>query len=358
MQMNKKQTSVALPALLAAAVLVAAGCGGSGGSSSTNGASGSGGGSSKVLVGAGSTFVYPLVSQWIPDYSKKKDVTVTYGPVGSGAGIEQIINRTIDFGASDAPLTPDEASQCKGCLQVPWALSATSIDYNLKGAPDHLQLTGPVIADIYLGKIKSWDDAAIKQLNPGVTLPSTPISVIHRSDGSGTTFNVTDYLSHVSPAWKQKVGSGTSVSWPAGQGGKGSSGVSAVLARTDGGITYTDVAYALANHFHVAALQNRAGKLVVPSLPSITAAAGSVDNLPADNAISIVDPPASAASAYPISTYTYAIVPQSSPKAATLTAFLTYAIGPGQQFGPKLLFAPLPEQIVARDKQTIARIGS
>jgi phosphate transport system substrate-binding protein len=264
---------VALFVLLAAAVLVAAGCGGSGGSSSSNdttgaSGSGSGGGTSKVLVGAGSTFVYPLVSQWIPDYSKKKDVTVTYGPVGSGAGIEQIINRTIDFGASDAPLSADETSQCKGCLQVPWALSATAVDYNLQGAPDHLRLTGPVIADIFLGKIKAWDDPAIKRLNPGVSLPSTPISVIHRSDGSGTTFNFTDYLSHVSPDWKQKVGSGTSVSWPAGQGGKGSSGVSAVLARTNGGITYTDVAYALANHFHVAAVQNRAGKFLVPSLPS------------------------------------------------------------------------------------------
>jgi phosphate transport system substrate-binding protein len=357
MHMTEKQTSAALLALLAAAVLVAAGCGGSGGSpNDTTG--GSGGGTSSVLVGAGSTFVYPLVSQWIPDYSKKKDVTVTYGPVGSGAGIEQIINRTIDFGASDAPMTGDEASQCKGCLQVPWALSATALDYNLHGAPDHLRLTGAVVADIFLGKIKSWDDPAIEQLNPGVTLPSTPISVIHRSDGSGTSFNLTDYLSHVSPEWKQKVGSGTSVSWPAGQGGKGSSGVSAVLARTNGGITYTDVAYALANHFHFASLQNRAGKFLVPSLPSITAAAASVDNLPADNAISIVDPPAAAPTAYPISTYTYAIVPRSSPKAATLKEFLTYAIGPGQQFGPKLLFASLPQQILARDRQTIARIGS
>jgi phosphate transport system substrate-binding protein len=354
--MTRRQTQIAVLAVLAAAVLAAAGCGGSGSTGST-GSTGSGSGS-KVLVGAGSTFVYPLVSQWIPDYSKKKDVTVTYGPVGSGAGIEQIINRTIDFGTSDAPMTGDEASQCKGCLQVPWALSATSVDYNLQDAPDHLRLTGPVIADIFLGKIKAWDDPAIKRLNPGASLPSTPISVIHRSDGSGTTFNFTDYLSHVSPEWKQKVGSGTSVSWPAGQGGKGSSGVSAVLARTNGGIAYTDVAYALANHFHFAAVQNRAGKFLVPSLPSITAAAASVESLPADNAISIVDPPAAAASAYPISTYTYAIVPQSSPKAATLRAFLTYAIGPGQQFGPKLLFAPLPEQIVARDKQTIAKIGS
>jgi phosphate transport system substrate-binding protein len=241
---------------------------------------------------------------------------------------------------------------------VPWALSATSVDYNLKDAPDHLRLTGPVIADIFLGKIKDWDDPAIKRLNPGLSLPSTPISVIHRSDGSGTTFDFTDYLSHVSPEWKQKVGSGTSVSWPAGQGGKGSSGVSAVLARTNGGITYTDVAYALANHFHVAGVQNRAGKFLVPSLPLITAAAASVQSLPADNAISIVDPPAAAASAYPISTYTYAIVPRSSPKAATLKEFLTYAIGPGQQFGPKLLFASLPQQILARDHQTIAKIGS
>jgi phosphate transport system substrate-binding protein len=329
-------------------VLVAAGCGGSG----------PGGGTSEALVGAGSTFVYPLVSQWIPDLAKKQGIAVTYGPIGSGAGIGQIINRTIDFGASDAPLTADQESRCRGCLQVPWALSATAIDYNLKGAPDHLRLSGPVLAAIFLGRITSWDHPAIERLNPGVALPSTPISVIFRSDASGSTFNLTDYLSHVSPEWKHKVGASTSLSWPTGQGGKGSSGVSAVLARANGGIAYTDVAYALANHFHVAAVQNRAGNFVAPTPSSITAAAASVRSLPANNAISIVDPPASAAGAYPISTYTYAIVPQSSPKAATLKVFLTYAIGPGQQFGPKLLFATLPRQILVRDRQTIAKLGA
>jgi phosphate transport system substrate-binding protein len=347
MQMTKGQTT-SLPALFAAVAFVVAGCGGSS----------SEGGTSKSLVGAGSSFVYPLVSQWIPDLAKKQDVAVTYGPIGSGAGIGQIINRTIDFGASDAPLTADQESRCRGCLQVPWALSATAIDYNLKGAPDHLRLTGPVLADIFLGKITSWDDPAIERVNPGVRLPSTPISVIVRSDASGSTFNLADYLARASPEWRHDVGVSTSVSWPTGQGGKGSSGVSAVLARANGGIAYTDVAYAIANHFQVAAVQNRAGRFVAPTPSAIAAAAASVRSLPANNAVSIVDPPASAASAYPISTYTYAIVPRRSPKAATLRAFLTYAIGPGQRFGPKLLFASLPRQILARDRQTIARVGS
>jgi phosphate transport system substrate-binding protein len=336
-----------LVALVVGAVLLA-GCGGGGGGSSR-----SGGG---VLVGAGSTFVYPLVSKWIPDYSERHGVTITYGPIGSGGGIQQITNHTVDFGASDAPLTPDQQKACKGCVQIPWALAGTSIPYNLSAAPKHLKLSGPVLADIFLGKITSWSDPAIARLNPGTKLPATRVTPIFRTDSSGTTYNLTDYLARVSPEWKSKVGTGTAVDFPAGTGAKGSSGVAADLSRANGAITYIDAAYSIENGFSYAALQNRAGKFVLPERGAVAAAAATVTSVPPDNAVSIVDPPASATGAYPLSTFTYAIVPQKSDKADLLKPFLLYAIGPGQKFGAELEFAPLPAKIVAADKATIARI--
>jgi phosphate transport system substrate-binding protein len=335
--------------LALAAVVVLAGCGGSSGS--TKGTSGNG-----VLVGAGSTFVFPLVAKWIPDYSKSHGVTITYGPIGSGGGIQQITNRTVDFGASDAPLTSDQQAACKGCVQIPWALAGTSIPYNLPGAPKHLKLTGPVVADMFLGKIKSWDDPAIAKLNPGVKLPSLAVTPIYRSDSSGTTYNFTDFLSRVSPAWKSRVGTGTSVNFPTGTGGKGSSGMSAALSGARGAIGYVDAAYAISNGFSYAAVQNRAGRYVLPTRPAVAAAAATLATVPADNAVSIVDPPASAAAAYPLSTFTYAIVPQKSSKANLLKPFLTYAIGPGQKFAPELQFATLPPKILAAGKTTIAKL--
>ena len=335
-----------LLALLGAALLLS-GCGGSSSSSSTGGG---------VLVGAGSTFVFPLVAKWIPDYSTKHGVTITYGPIGSGGGIQQITNRTVDFGASDAPLTSDQSASCKGCLQIPWALAGTSIAYNVSGAPKHLRLTGAVVADMFLGKIKKWNEPAIAKLNPGVKLPSVAVTPIYRTDSSGTTFNVTDYLAKVSPAWKSKVGTGTAVNFPAGAGAKGSSGVAAALSRAQGGITYIDTAYSIQNGFSYAALQNRAGKFTLPDRAAVAAAAATVTSVPPDNAVSIVDPPASAPTAYPLSTFTYAIVPQKSGKADLLKPFLTYAIGPGQQFAADLEFAQLPDKILAADKATIAKI--
>jgi phosphate transport system substrate-binding protein len=333
---------------LIVAALVLAGCGGSSKSSS--------GGGSGVLVGAGSTFVFPLVAKWIPDYSKSHGVTITYGPIGSGGGIEQISNRTVDFGASDAPMTPDQQTACKGCLQVPWALAGTSIPYNLSGAPKHLRLSGPVIADMFLGKIKTWNDPAIARLNPGTKLPSVAVTPIFRTDSSGTTYNFTDFLSHVSPEWKRRVGTGTSVNFPTGAGGKGSSGVAAALSRAQGAIAYIDAAYSIQNGFSYAAVQNRAGTYVLPQRPAVAAAAATLAGVPPDNAVSIVDPPAAAATAYPISTFTYAIVPQKSPKTGLLRPFLTYAIGPGQEFAPGLEFATLPAKILAADKATIAKL--
>jgi phosphate transport system substrate-binding protein len=327
--------------------LLVGGCGGSSGKGT------SGGG---VLVGAGSTFVFPLVAKWIPDYSKKHGVTITYGPIGSGGGIQQVTNRTVDFGASDAPLSPDQQKACKGCLQIPWALGGTSIPYNVPGAAQHLKLTGEILANIYLGKVKSWNDQSIGKLNPGAKLPALRITPIYRSDSSGTTYNLTDYLSKVSPQWKARVGTGTAVNFPTGVGAKGSSGVSAALSRAKGAITYVDTAYSIQNHFAYAALRNRAGSFELPDTGAVAAAARAVQSIPADNAISIVDPPASAAVAYPLSTFTYAIVPERSPKAGLLKPFLVYAITTGQKFGPELQFAPLPKRIVDVDKPTISRI--
>src|ERR1700712_3140133 len=203
--------------------------------------------SDTTISGAGSSFVAPLVSTWTPALGSAFGYTVQYSPVGSGAGIAAITNRQVDFGASDAPLTADQATACKGCVQIPWALSATSIAYNVPGAPVHGNLDGTTIAKIFLGQITNWNDAAIKALNKGASLPDLKITPIYRSDGSGTTYNFTDYLSSVSGDWKSKVGNSTSVQFPAGQGARGSSGVTGVVARTDGSITYVDVAYALKN---------------------------------------------------------------------------------------------------------------
>lgn len=327
-----------------AAALVLAGCGGSSSSSGD------------LLVGAGSTLVFPLVAKWIPDYSKQHGVTITYGPIGSGGGILQITNRTLDFGASDAPLSPDEQTACKGCLQIPWALAGTSVPYHLSGAPKHLKLTSQILADMYLGKITSWADPAIAKINPGVTLPSVRVTPIYRRDSSGTTYNVTDYLSQASAAFKREVGTGTAVSFPTGTGATGSSGVAAALSAAQGSIGYIEAAYSIENGLSYAALQNRAGKWTLPDRAAVGAAAATVTHVPPDNAVSIVDPPASAPAAYPLSTFTYAIVPQKSAKADLLKPFLLYAIGPGQQFAADLEFAELPAKILAADKATIARI--
>jgi phosphate transport system substrate-binding protein len=345
------KTRAAIVIVLSLLALVATACGGSsGGSSSTGGG--------KLLVGAGSTLVAPLVAQWSNDYSKKTGNTITYGAIGSGGGIAQITARTVDFGASDAPLSPDQASACKGCLQVPWALAATLVSYNVTGAPAKLKLDGPTLADMYLGKITTWNDPAIAKLNPGASLPATKIRPVYRSDSSGDTYAFSDFLAKVSPEWKAKLGVSTQVSFPVGIGGKGNDGVAAAVGATDGALGYLAISYVFANHLDYALVKNAAGKFPAPGSDSISAAAAAVTKIPADNAISLTNPPASAPAAYPISTFTYALVPQHSSKAATLQDFLTYAIGPGQKFGAKLQFAPLPARVVAAGKQTIAKIGS
>ena len=329
-------------------VLPLAGCGGSGGGGSSE---------SKVLVGAGSTLVAPLVAQWSNDYAKKTGATITYGAIGSGGGIAQITARTVDFGASDAPLTPDQAASCKDCVQVPWALAATLVSYNVKGAPAKLKLSGPVLANIYLGKVTQWNDPSIAALNPGVNLPATTIRPVFRSDSSGDTYAFSDFLAKASPEWKAEKGVSTQVNFTTGVGGKGNDGVAAAIEREDGTIGYLAISYVFTNKLDYALIRNQAGKFPVPGPDTITAAAEAVKTIPADNAISITNPPASAANAYPISTFTYAIFPTTSSKATALSDFVTYAIGPGQKFGAKLHFAPLPPKVVSATKQTLAKLG-
>jgi phosphate transport system substrate-binding protein len=337
---------------LAASVFVAA-CG-----SSSSGGSGGSTGSANTIVGAGSTLIAPLMSQWQPTYDTATNVAVTYGAIGSGAGIEQITARTVDFGASDAPLTPDQATAAKGVVQIPWALAGTAVAYHVSGVPNQLKLTGSVIAEMFEGQITSWNDPQIAKLNPGVKLPSTKVTPVYRTDGSGDTYAFTNYLSQVSPTFKSKIGVSTQVSWPTGLGGKGNSGVGGVLSTTDGAIGYVAISYVLANKFDYALVQNAAGKYPVPGPASFEAAANALTTIPSDNNVSIVDPPASAAGAYPISTFTYAIVPLKAPKAKTLKPFLSWAITTGQPLGAKLDFAPLPAKVVTADKATIAKIAS
>jgi phosphate transport system substrate-binding protein len=312
------------------------------------------------LVGAGSSFVAPLVSQWQNDYQAKTGVQIAYSPIGSGGGISAISSRTVDFGASDAPLTPDQFTSCKGCVQIPWALSATSIAYNLPGIKNNLHMSGAVLANIYLGKISQWDDAQIKALNPGVNLPSTKITPVYRSDNSGTSYNFTDYLSAVSPAWGTSIGRGVNANWPAGVGAKGSSGVAGVVAKTEGALCYVDIAYALKNKLQFMSVKNNAGKFTTPGLRGITAAAATVKKLPSTNELHIVNPPKGDPLAYPICTFTYVILPTKTDKASQLRRFVLYAISPkqGQKFGPKLLFAPIPTVVLVASERTLTQVKS
>ena len=266
-----KKTALLVAALACAAIsLVAAGVSGAavdGGAKANAG----------TLTGAGATFPFPLISKWIPAYDQADGTQINYSPIGSGGGIAAITARTVDFGASDAPLSPDQFTACKGCVQIPWALSATAVIYNVPGAPQGLKLSPAVIAQMYLGFIKKWNSPSIKKDNPGVNLPDLNITPVYRSDSSGTTYNFTDFLSKTSTAWKSRVGNSTSVNWPTGIGARGSAGVAGVVSRTEGGVMYADVAYALANKLKFAKVKNKAGKWTLPGLRSINAAASSVE---------------------------------------------------------------------------------
>lgn len=347
--MIRKRTFIGAAAAAILVLPITAGCGGSS-KTSTGGVQGAQKTTSTTLVGAGSTLVAPLVAQWQAPYSTAHGVTVTYGAIGSGGGIDQTTARTVDFGASDAPLTPDQAKSCKGCVQIPWALAATTVSYNVPGVSKPLRLSGPVIADMYLGTIKTWNDPRIRKLNGGVKLPSAPVRPIYRSDASGDTYAFTDYLSRVSPAWKSKVGgASTSVSWPTGEGAAKNSGIAAAVQTTPGAVAYVAIASAVGAKLEFASIQNKAGAFVQPSTKTIATAAHNA-HFRKDNSASIVNPPQSAKSGYPISTFTYVIVPRSSSKLTQLQKFITYAVTGGQKYAAPLDFAPLPKNVVAKDK--------
>lgn len=340
------RSSLALAAAAAVAALAVAGAGVASARTASAGVS-----------GAGSTFVAPLVAAWVNPVKSKLGVNLSYNPVGSGGGVSAITDKQVDFGASDAPLAQFSPT-CTTCVQIPWALAATAVIYNLPQHPQFLHMTGSLLAQIYMGKVTKWNAKAIKKINPGASLPNKTIVVVHRADSSGTTFNFTDYLSHVSGAWKSKVGTGTSVSWPTGVGEPKSSGVAQEVKNTPGAIGYVDVDYAVVNKLGYFKMKNRAGNFVVPKLKGIRAAA-LLDTHPAKNgSLSIVNPPKSDKyrNAYPIATYTYVDVQKKSGNAANVKKVIGWAITKGQKYGPKLFFAPLPKAVVAFDKKQLKKV--
>jgi phosphate transport system substrate-binding protein len=299
------------------------------------------------ISGAGSSLVNPLVQQYIPAVGTAFGYTLSYASVGSGTGIADISARTVDFGASDAPLNPTQAAGCNGCIEVPWALSATTLSYNIPGVPNQIRLDGPTIAAIFLGTINNWNDPAILKLNPNIGFPNLAITPVHRADGSGDTYAFTDYMSKVSTTFANQVGVNTTVNWPSGVGtsASGNSGIAGVVSSTPGAIGYMSAAYTLPNHLKVAAIKNLAGGFATPGLRGIAAAAAAFPN-PTSTAngveMHIVNPPASAGKlAYPMSTYTYIIVPAQSSKATELKKLIFWALTVGdKKYGPKLIFVP------------------
>ncbi len=301
----------------------------------------------ETLTGAGSTWVYPLVVKWSVAYDKETGNKVNYQGIGSGGGIAQIKAGTVAFGASDMPLKPEEL-QKDGLIQFPTAIAGEDLVYNLPGIkPGELILSGPVVADIYLGKIKKWNDPAIVKLNPGVKLPDMAITVVHRSDGSGTTFTFADYLSKVSPEWKEKIGANTSLNWPAGVGGKGNEGVAAYVQRIPGSIGYVEYAYILENKLAYARMYNRDGKLVSPSLKGFQAAAAHVDFTKAKDFYVILTDQ-QGPDTWPISGCTWQILRKASPKATNeaVTKFFNWGFEKGQSMAESIAFGPLPPSTV------------
>jgi phosphate transport system substrate-binding protein len=303
------------------------------------------------LSGAGSTLVAPLEAEWATGFQNKTGNSVSYAAVGSGTGITDVSQRLVDFGASDAPFNPTQAAACHGCVQIPWALSATAIGFHLNGFNQKLHLTGSVIAKIYLKQITNWSSPAIKSLNPGEHLPNLTITPIFRTDGSGDTYAFTQYLSSVSGAWKGRVGFGTAVGFPTGVGQKGNSGVTTQLQSTNGGIAYIAASYLIAHGVPAARVRNAAGRYEPPNLTDIENAGQTVKHVPSSNAVSIVNPPKSAKIAYPISTFTYAIVPRGASKKGLLKQFINYALTTGQHFGAALDFAPIPKVVLNAGKR-------
>ena len=310
-----------------------------------------------ALTGAGATFPYPIYGKWFNDYAAKTGIKINYQSIGSGGGVRQIIEQTVDFGASDSPMTDEELSRAKGgpILHIPTVLGADVITYNVPGVPHGLKFSGQVVADIFLGKITKWNDPRIATLNAGITLPNADILVVHRSDGSGTTYIFTDYLSAVSPEWARVVGKGKEVNWPTGIGARGNEGVAGQVKQTPGSIGYVELAYAKQNNLAYASIQNAAGNFVAPTIESISAAATAIPAT-SDYRVSVVN--ATGANAYPISSFTWLLVyrgPADTAKSRILTDFLRYALTEGAAAARALDYAPLPEGMT---RQLLTRIDS
>jgi phosphate transport system substrate-binding protein len=316
-----------------------------------------------TLNGAGATFPNPMYSKWFSEYHKAhSDVQVNYQPIGSGGGIRQVTEGTVDFGASDMPMTDDqlkaaEANLKTKVLNIPTVLGAVVPAYNIPGVTADVKFAPEVLANIFLGKISNWNDPAIAKANPGVKFPSQDIVVVHRSDGSGTTFIFTDYLSKVSPEWKSQVGADTSVKWPKGLGGKGNDGVAGSIRQLPGAIGYVELIYAVQNKISYGSVQNAAGTFIKASLDGVTAAAASAPKMPEDFRVSITNAPGK--DAYPISSFTWLLIPQQSKDAAKgkiLADFLNWMVTDGQKMTTALDYASLPANVVAKVKDTIKQV--
>ncbi len=310
---------------------------------------------SLLINGAGATFPFPLYSKWFNEYNKLfPNLRFNYQSIGSGGGIKQITEKTVDFGASDAPLSNEEMAKAPGLLNLPTVLGAVVVAYNLPGVPA-LNLSGPTLAGIFLGTITNWNDAAIAKDNAGVKLPDMAIAVASRSDGSGTNYVFTDYLAKVSPAFKAKVGVGKSVKWPVGMGGKGNEGVTGVVKSTPGAVGYVELAYANQNKLSMASIQNADGAFVKPTIEATSAAAAAVA-VPEDFRVSITNAPGK--TAYPISSFTYLLVYQdqvNKEKGPAIIHFLSWAVTDGEKFAAALDYAPLPDAVQAK---VLAKIAS
>jgi phosphate transport system substrate-binding protein len=312
-----------------------------------------------TLNGAGATFPNPMYSKWFSEYHKiHSEVQVNYQPIGSGGGIRQVTAGTVDFGASDMPMTDKQLQESKAkILNIPTVLGAVVPAYNIPGVGGEVKFTPEALAGIFFGKISKWNDKAITGSNPGMNFPDKDIIVVHRSDGSGTSFIWTDYLSKISPEWKSQVGSDTSVKWPIGMGGKGNEGVAGLIRQLSGSIGYVELIYAVQNNIPYGSVRNAAGSFIKASLDSVTAAAASALKMPADFRVSITNAPGK--DAYPISSFTWLLIPAQSKDAAKgkiLADFLNWMIGDGQKMTSALAYAPLPENVVAKVKEAIKQV--
>ena len=312
------------------------------------------------INGAGATFPYPIYSKWFSEYNKAhQNIEINYQSVGSGAGIQQVIKQTVFFGATDGPMTEEQLQAAPGKVyHFPTVLGAVVPIYNIPNVKAELKFSGPLLADIFLGKVTKWNDPAIAKLNDGVSLPAADITVAHRADGSGTTYIWVDYLSKVSPEWKSKVGVSTSVKWPTGVGGRGNEGVASVVAQTPGAIGYVELIYALQTKTSYGMVQNMGGEFMKASVPSVTAAAAAAaTQMPADFRVSITNAPGKGV--YPISSFTWLLLYENAKdktQARTMVDFMKWALTDGQKFAPDLGYAPLPEAVVKLELAALAKV--